>query len=133
MLLDSAHDALPVYEYYHRQGIAMSIDLNVKCGVKLKYKDDFAIGRADGIPICMASLEMRHDGVEASKYRSKLRCSLMERRNKARSCSTPCSDAKWGRTVNLAVKDAPGSLTSRPRILRNDITPESPLNAATSA
>ncbi len=43
LLLDSAHDDMPIYEYCRRQGIAPFIDLNAKRGLKLKYKDDFTI------------------------------------------------------------------------------------------
>ena len=114
LLLDSAHDAMPIYEYCSRQAIAPFIDLNVKRGVKLKYKDDFTIG-PDGVPVCMAGLKMRHDGVETSKHRSKFRCPLMDRRNKVCSCATPCSDAKWGRTVHLAMKDNPRLFNIPPR------------------
>ena len=49
LLLDSAHDAMPVYEYCKRENIVPFIDLNEKRGIKVKYKDDFTIGK-DGIP-----------------------------------------------------------------------------------
>ena len=51
LLLDSAHDAMPLYEYCRKEGITPFIDLNDKRGTKLKYKDDFSIG-PDGVPIC---------------------------------------------------------------------------------
>ena len=114
LLLDPAHDAMPVYEYCRRQDIVPFIALNEKRGVKLKYKNDFTIG-SDGIPVCMAGLKMRHDGVELSKHRSKFRCPLMDRRTKICSCTNSCSDAKWGRTVHLAMKDNPRLLNIPPR------------------
>ena len=114
LILDSAHDAMPIYEYCRRQSITPFIDLNEKRGVKLKYKNDFTVG-PDGVPVYMADLKMRHDGVEASKHRSKFRCPLMDRRSKICSCSTPCSDAKWGRTVHLAAKDNPRLFNIPPR------------------
>lgn len=52
----------------------------------------------------MAGLKMRHDGVEGSKHRSK-----------SCSCTNPCSDAKWGRTVHLATKDNPRLINIPPR------------------
>lgn len=104
--VDPAHDAMPIYEYCRRQSIVPFIALNEKWGVKLKYKNNFAIG-PDGIPVCMAGLKMRHDGVEVSKHRSEFRCPLMDHRTKSCSCTNPCSDAKWGRTVHLATKDNP--------------------------
>ena len=44
LLLDSAHDAMPYYQYCRRNGITPFIDLNEKRGIKEKYKDDFTIG-----------------------------------------------------------------------------------------
>ena len=114
LILDSAHDAMPIYEYCRRQGIVPFIDLNEKRGVKLKYKNDFTIG-PDGVPVCAAGLKMRHDGVEPSKHRSKFRCPLMNRSFKSCSWSNPCSDAKWGRTVHLAMKDNPRLINIPPR------------------
>ena len=114
LLLDPAHDAMPVYEYCRSQNIVPFIALNEKRGVKLKYKNDFTIG-PDGIPVCMAGLKMRHDGVEFSKRRSKFRCPLMHRRTKTCSCSSPCSDAEWGRSVHLALKDNPRLINIPPR------------------
>lgn len=51
LLLDSAHDAMPIYKYCKQNGIIPFIDLNEKRGVKVKYKDDFTIGK-DGVPVC---------------------------------------------------------------------------------
>ena len=61
LLLDSAHDAMPYYEYFRREGIIPFIDLNEKGGVKLPYKNDFTIGK-DGVPVCRAGRRMNHDG-----------------------------------------------------------------------
>lgn len=114
LLLDSAHDAMPIYEYCRRQGIVPFIELNIKRGIKLKYKNDFTIG-SDGVPVCMAGLKMRHDGVEKSKRRSKFRCPLLDRRTNTCTCTTPCSNSKWGRTVHLAMKDNPRLFNVPPR------------------
>lgn len=113
LLLDSAHDAMPVYEYCKRKHITPFIDLNEKRGIKVKYKDDFTIGK-DGIPVCRAGLKMIHDGVEKKKYRIKFRCPLMSRKNGC-SCKEPCSDSKYGRTVHLAMKDNPRLFNIPPR------------------
>ena len=50
ILLDSAHDAMPYYEYFKRVHITPFIDLNGKGGVRLPYKNDFTIGK-DGVPV----------------------------------------------------------------------------------
>lgn len=128
LLLDSAHDAMPIYEYCKRNGIIPFIDLNEKRGIKTKYKDDFTIGK-DGIPVCRAGRKMNHDGVERSKYRIKYRCPLASRKYGC-SCQEPCSDSKYGRTVHLAMKDNPRLVNIPPRDSREWKTE---FNARTSA
>jgi len=105
LLLDSAHDAMPIYEYCKKNHITPFIDLNEKRGINVKYKDDFTIGN-DCVPVCKAGLKMHRDGAEKSKYRLKFRCPLMNRKNGC-ACADPCSDSKFGRTVHLAMKDNP--------------------------
>ena len=112
-LLYSAHDAMPYYLYCRKNGISPFIDLNEKRGIKVKYKDDFTIGK-DGVPVCLAGLKMNHDGTEPSKARIKYRCPLASRKNGC-SCAHPCSDSKYGRTVHLAMKDNPRLINFPPR------------------
>lgn len=113
LLLDSAHDAMPYYEYCKKNHITPFIDLNEKRGIKVQYKNDFTIGK-DGVPVCKAGRRMNHDGVESSKYRIKYRCPLASRKYGC-SCSEPCSDSKYGRTVHLAMKDNPRLINIPPR------------------
>ena len=113
LLLDSAHDAMPIYKYCKQNGIIPFIDLNEKRGVKVKYKDDFTIGK-DGVPVCKEGRRMNHDGSEPSKNRIKFRCPLASRKYGC-SCEHPCSDSKYGRTVHLATKDNPRLINIPPR------------------
>jgi len=113
LLLDSAHDAMPYYDYCKRNDIIPFIDLNEKRGIHVQYKDDFTIGK-DGIPVCKEGLRMRHDGVEKAKHRSKFRCPLANRKDGC-TCKHPCSDSKYGRTVHLATKDNPRLINIPPR------------------
>lgn len=113
LLLDSAHDAMPYYEYCKRKSITPFIDLNWSRGKDLIYKDDFSIGK-DGIPVCKAGLKMNHDGIEKKKYRAKFRCPLANRKDGC-SCEHPCSDSKYGRTVHVAMKDNPRLFNIPPR------------------
>ena len=55
LLLDSAHDAIPIYEYCKQENITPFIDLNEKRGIKVKYKNDFTIGK-DGVPANIPAL-----------------------------------------------------------------------------
>ena len=113
LLLDSAHDAMPYYEYCRRANITPFIDLNWKRGNNLPYKNDFTIGR-DGVPICKEGHRMNHDGSEPSKYRLKYRCPLASRKYGC-SCEHPCSESKYGRTVHVAMKDNPRLFNMPPR------------------
>ncbi len=113
LLLDSAHDAMPYYEYCKRAGITPFIDLNGKGRIKLPYKNDFTIGK-DGVPVCREGLRMHHDGIEPKKYRIKFRCPLANRKTGC-SCKNPCSESKYGRTVHLAMKDNPRLFNIQPR------------------
>lgn len=112
-LLDSAHDAMAYYSYCRKNHIQPFIDLNEKRGIKVKYKDDFTIGK-DGIPVCKAGRKMNRDGSEPSKARLKYRCPLASRKYGC-SCENPCSDSKYGRTVHLAMKDNPRLINFPPR------------------
>jgi len=113
LLLDSAHDAMPLYKYCKRKGITPFIGLNEKRGIKVKYKDDFTIGK-DGVPICKEGRRMNHDGSGPSKNRIKFRCPLASRKYGC-SCEHPCSDSRYGRTVHLATKDNPRLINIPPR------------------
>ena len=104
---------MPLYEYFIKNGVVPFIDLNEKRGIKLKYKDDFTIGK-DGVPVCLAGRKMNHDGCEAKKHRLKFRCPLASRKYGC-SCSEPCSDSKYGRTVHLQMKDNPRIFNIPPR------------------
>lgn len=112
-LLDSAHDAMAYYIYCRKNHIQPFIDLNEKRGIKVKYKDDFTIGK-DGVPVCKAGRKMNYDGSEPSKARLKSRCPLASRKYGC-SCPSPCSDSKYGRTVHLAMKDNPRLINFPPR------------------
>ena len=73
VLLDSAHDAMPYYQYFQRETITPFIDLNGKGGRPPVYKNDFTIDK-DGVPICPSGFRMHRDGVEAAKGRMKFKC-----------------------------------------------------------
>ena len=113
VLLDSAHDAMAFYEYFRKESIVPFIDLNGKGGKPTKYKNDFSIGKV-GIPICRAGIRMNKDGCEVKKHRLKYRCPLTSRKYGC-SCSDPCSDSKYGRTVHLQMKDNPRLINIPPR------------------
>ena len=116
VLLDSAHDAMPYYQYFKRENITPFIDLNGKGGRPPVYKNDFTIDK-DGVPICPSGYRMRRDGIEAAKGRMKFKCPKISHSNGCISCTCkkPCSNAKYGRTVHLVLKDNPRLFNNPPR------------------
>ena len=116
VLLDSAHDAMPYYLYFKREKITPFIDLNGKGGRLPVYKNDFTID-TDGVPICPSGFRMRRDGIEVAKGRMKFKCPKISRQNGCISCTceTPCSNAKYGRTVHLVLNDNPRLFNNPPR------------------
>lgn len=119
VLLDSAHDAMPYYQYFRRENITPFIGLNGKGGRPPVYKNDFTIDN-DGVPICRCGHRMHRDGTEAAKGRTKFKCPKTSRKNCCISCtcSSPCSDIKYGRTVHLVMNDNPRLFNNPPRSSR---------------
>lgn len=116
LLLDSAHDAMPYYEYCLNHGITPFIDLNAGRGRPPVYKDDFTIND-NGVPVCPKGHVMRRDGTERAKGRAKFKCPKISFAKGAVTCTclSPCSKAKYGRTVHLALKDNPRLVNDPPR------------------
>ena len=116
LLLDSAHDAMPYYEYCKENGITPFIDLNWKCGRPPIYKDDISIN-SDGIPLCPKGHPMKLHAVEPKKGRLKYRCPKMNKKGGTPNCTCeePCSNAKYGRNVHLILKDNPRLFNNPPR------------------
>ena len=116
VLLDSAHDAMPYYQYFKRKNITPFIDLNGKGGRPPIYKNDFTIDK-DGVPICPSGYRMRRDGIEVAKGRMKFKCLKISHAGGCISCTCekPCSNAKYGRTVHLVLKDNPRLFNNPPR------------------
>ena len=106
--MDSAHDAMSYYQYFKRENITPFIDLNGKGRRPPIYKNDFIIDK-DGVPICLSGYRMRRDGIEVAKGRMKFKCPKISYAGGGISCTceTPCSNAKYGRTVHLVLKDNP--------------------------
>lgn len=108
IILDSAHDAMPYYQYCMEHGITPFIDLNSSRGRPPVYKEDFTIN-SDGVPVCPQGYTMRRDGTEKAKGRTKFKYPKIsfDGGKPVCTCESPCSDAKYGRTVHLVMKDNP--------------------------
>ncbi len=116
LLLDSAHDAMPYYDYCKQNGITPFIDLNWKCGRPPVYKDDISIG-SDGMPLCPKGFPMKQAAVEPKKGRIKFRCPKITCKGGTPhcTCEKPCSDTKYGQNVHLVMKDNPRLFNNPPR------------------
>ena len=116
LLLDSAHDAMPYYDYCKINGIVPFIDLNWKCGRPPVYKDDISINN-DGVPLCPSGHAMKLAAIEPKKGRMKYRCPKITCKGGTShcTCDNPCSDAKYGRNVHLVLKDNPRLFNNPPR------------------
>lgn len=113
VLLDSAHDAMAIYQFCQEHAITPIIDLNERNGVNFQYKDNFTIGK-DGIPLCEAGLKMIRDGTEKTRMRIKYRCPNCYHEDGIH-CDHKCSDSPYGRVVHTATKDNPRIFTIPPR------------------
>lgn len=72
LLLGSAHDTYPVYEYCRLEDITPFIDLNPGHTGHFTYEDDFTIND-NGIPVYKLSLCIHKDEYEAAKHRGEIR------------------------------------------------------------
>lgn len=116
LILDSAHDAMPYYDYCRINGITPFIDLNWKCGRPPVYKDDISIN-SHGAPLCPSGHAMKLAAVEPKKGRVKYRCPKLTCKGGTPrcTCENPCSDAKYERNVHLALKENPRFFNDPPR------------------
>ncbi len=111
-----AHDAMALYQYCRNHGIQPFIDLNGKGGRPPVYKGAFIIGD-EGTPVCREGFRTRLDSTENAKGRTKFKCAKISFAGDVPTCtcSNPCSEAKYGRTVHLAMKDNPRLFNNPPR------------------
>ena len=116
LLIDSAHDAMPYYDYCKINGITPFINLNGKDARSPIYKNDITIN-SDGAPLCPSGHDMKLAAIEPKKVRVKYRCSKITCKGGTPhcTCENPCSDAKYGRTAHLVLKDNPRLFNNPPR------------------
>lgn len=95
--LDSANDNYPTYELLQKWGISPFIDLNSRRGRSSSIPDSIRIDK-DGTPICKEGHRMVCWGYDSSKHSIKWRCPYAL--GKVPSCTCPCSDSPYGRTIH---------------------------------
>ncbi len=66
VLFDSAHDAMPYYQYFKRENITPFINLNVTTGRPPVYNKRLYHDK-DGVPLCPSVCRMHCAGIEVLK------------------------------------------------------------------
>ena len=109
MQLDSAHDAMPIYQWMLEEDVTAFIDLH---SAKSKYDwNDMKVTK-DGRPICPEGKPMCSDGTEKRRMRRKFCCPLQRRDPKTGKkvvcgCEHPCTDSPYGPVLHIPMKDNP--------------------------
>lgn len=101
-ILDSAHDAYPIYKLLEHYDISAIIDLNPRRSKQFTYNE--MVINLEGVPICPIGRKMTDWGVDKKRYRRKWRCPA---KLGNWECPTPCSDSNYGRTFYTSTKDNP--------------------------
>ena len=96
-LLDSAHDAYPIYQLLYHYSIEPFIDLNNRNKANRSYPGPLEL-TDEGVPICPANLPMLNWGFNQDRCRIKWRCPLYKKLHKCPK-GMPCSSSKYGPVV----------------------------------
>jgi hypothetical protein len=101
-ILDSAHDALPIYKLLEQYDISAIIDLNPRSSKQFTHNEmDINL---EGVPVCPIGRKMLDWGIDKKRYRRKWRCPAKIGKWE---CPTPCSTSNYGRTFYTSTKDNP--------------------------
>jgi len=110
-ILDSAHDALPIYTMLEHDDVSAIIDLNLRRSGHLVY-NEMKIN-SDGVPVCPIGRQLVCWGRCPGRQRIKWRCPAKVGKWE---CPTPCSPSEYGRTFYTSTADNPRLF---PRIRRD--------------
>lgn len=115
VFLDSAHDALAIYDLMAFEDVQAFIDLNKGHSTTLEQKG-YTIG-PDGIPVCRDGHPMKAAGFDKAQHRLKYRCPKISKKNGCVTCDceNPCSTAKYGRQVHVYPASNPRLFCVPPR------------------
>ena len=102
-ILDSAHDAYPIYQLLHHYDMAALIDLNPRAKGHPTYAGDISFNKV-GIPVCLANHIMTYSWYDKERMRHKWRCPKTRKRWNVK-CVSPCSSSAYGRTFYTREED----------------------------
>lgn len=112
-LLDSAHDAYPIYELFHHHDLSAVIDLNKRNSGNVSCQGEFSFSK-DGVPICRSGHFMAYHGYCKDRQRHKWRCPMTRKKWNVK-CDNPCSNSKYGRVFYTREQDNLRYFTRIPR------------------
>ncbi|MBA9087375.1 hypothetical protein FHR92_003859 [Fontibacillus solani] len=110
-ILDSAHDALPIYTMLEQDDVSSIIDLNLRRSGHLVYHEMNI--DSDGVPVCPIGRKMICWGKCSGRQRTKWRCPAKVGKWE---CPHPCSPSAYGRTFYTSTANNPRLF---PRIRRD--------------
>ena len=108
MQLDSAHDAMPIYQWMLEDKVTAFINLNTR-KTKFDWKD-LQVTK-DGRPICPEGKAMHRDGTD-DRMRMKFRCPCLKHEKGSSKkfvcgCEHPCTDSTYGPVKHIPLADNP--------------------------
>lgn len=113
-ILDSAHDAYPIYQLLHTNNVTAIIDLNNRNTGVSALNNDFSFTK-DGIPFCnKADHIMAYHGYCKDRQRHKWRCPKSRKKWNI-NCSASCSNSSYGRVIYTREEDNLRFFTRIPR------------------
>lgn len=101
--LDSASDNYATHEYLISKNIIPVIDINKRKTDNNIYEKHQGISE-NGNPICIAGLEMKHNGYDHKRYRHKFRCPFLSKSEQC-PCKSKCSPSPYGRVIYIKSSD----------------------------
>lgn len=112
-MLDSAHDAHPIYELLRHYNVGAIIDLNTRNSGKITSQGSISFTK-DAIPVCPSGHIMAYDGYCKSRNRHKWRCPLTRKKWNV-ECTSRCSSSSYGRVFYTYEQDNLRYFTRIPR------------------
>ena len=109
LILDSAHDAMPVYQYFLKSDTNVFIDLRSH-KTEIPLKEGFTVNE-NGRPVCPCGFPLYRDGTEHSRMRLKYRCPKLNHKKEIVNCPNLCTKSPYGPVIHIACKDNPRIFT----------------------
>ncbi len=90
MSLDSAHDAVPIYNLLFDEGVNGLIDLNKRGASSVRLPDQFSLNE-NSVPLCPLKKEMKMDGTVKKTGAVKFTCPCFSKVDGKKACTCECA------------------------------------------